>query len=295
VAVEGRPDLDVGAEYRAVSEGYFETLSIPLLAGRAFDSGDTAAGQRVVVVSRAAAESFWPGEDPLGRRLSATSMEAPEGSPWLTVVGVAEDVRNFGFDSDIHEAMYVLFRQVPRTAGKMALLVRGAGGAEAGLMGLVREQIRAVDDGLAAEIDTLDNRFAGGVAGQRTTVSVLGSFAALALLLAAIGIYALQSFAVAQRTQEIAVRTALGASQAVVVRGVVGGAARIAVAGTAAGLLAAWWLTGLLEAFLVDVSPRDPWTFVAVAATLLATATAAAVLPAWRAARLDPLQALRRT
>jgi predicted permease len=295
VAVEGRPDLDLGADYRAVSEGYFETLSIPLLAGRVFDGGDTAGGRRVVVVSRAAAESFWPGEDPLGKRISATSMEAPDGSPWLTVVGVAEDVRNFGFDSDIHEAMYVLFRQVPRTAGKMALLVRGAGGAEAALMGLVREQIGALDDGLAADIDTLDNRLAGGVSGQRTTMSVLGSFAALALLLASIGIYALQSFAVAQRTQEIAVRTALGASQAVVIRGVVGSATRIAAAGTAAGLLAAWWLTGLLEAFLVDVSPRDPATFVAVAATLLATAAAAAVLPAWRAARLDPLQALRRT
>jgi predicted permease len=295
VAVEGRPDLDLAAEYRAVSDDYFETLEIPLLAGRPFDSRDAANGQRVVIVSRAAAETFWPGEDPLGRRIRATSMEAPEGSPWLTVIGVAEDVRNFGFDSDVHEAMYILFRQVPRTAGKMALLVRGAGGSDAALMGVVREQIGALDDGLAAGIDTLDNRLAGGVSGQRTTMSVLGSFAALALLLAAIGIYALQSFAVAQRTQEIAVRTALGASQAVVLRGVVGGAARIAVAGTAAGLLAAWWLTGLLEAFLVDVSPRDPWTFIAVAATLLATAAAAAVLPAWRAARLDPLQALRRT
>jgi hypothetical protein len=232
----------------------------------------------------------------LGKRIKARSMEALEGAPWLTVIGVVDDVRHYGFEEDTSEpAMYTLYRQVPGRTGAMTLLSRASPESLAPLMRGVRGEIRELDATLAADVDTLEARLASGVSEQRLIMSALSSFSTLALVLAAIGIYGLQSFAVVRRTREIAVRAALGAAAGSILRMVIVDAARVAAVGTAVGLLAALSLASLIEAFLVGVGPHDPVTFAVVVGILMEITTLAAAIPAVRAARLDPLEALRGT
>lgn len=294
IEVEGLAAEGIGAHYYVISNGFFHTLGIPVLAGRGFRDTDGAATERVVVVSRAMADRYWPGESPLGRRVRATSMEGwmAGGASWLTVVGVVGDTRQWGFVDDADARMYVLYRQVPERTGAMTVIAR-AGVDVGAATSTLRRQIVALDPAIAPDIDTLDGRLGGLLTARRVVLSTLNLFAGLAVALACIGLYGLLSFAVTRRRREIAVRAALGASGASLLALVLRGAVRVAVAGLAVGLVAAWWLARLLESMLVDVTARDPVTFGAVAVALLAVAVLAALVPARRAARQHPARVLR--
>jgi len=290
IAVEGQADVGAGAGYRVVSDDYFRAMRIPLLRGRFFGPGDDSGTTRVTLVNRAMAERFWPGEDPIGKRFKATSMEWKD-TPWLTVVGVVGNVRHWGLEQDVPVEHYVLYRQRPEFALTMAVVVRG--GDAATVMGAVRERIRAIDRDVPADLGTLTARVDRSLAERRFVMSVLIAFGALALTLAAIGVYGVLSFSVAQRTREIAVRMALGAHRSGVLALVVGHVLRVSVVSAAVGLVAARAVSRLMSALLFDVSPADPRTYVVVTAVILAVALFAAYVPARRAAGVDPMLALR--
>jgi predicted permease len=292
VAIEAQPDVEAGADYRVVTQGYFELLEIPLLAGRTFDATDGAGSERVAIINRAMAEAYWPGANPVGERIRATSQEAMLGAPSLLIVGVAENIRQYGFADDPAAAIYVLHQQVPTHTGSMTLLARTTGDPDA-LVSTVRERLRTLDGELAVDVGTLDARLGGRVAAERVLTTTLVLFAALGLTLAGIGIYGLLSFGVGQRTREIAVRMAIGARAADVVAMVLRNALLVVAAGLLAGLALAYAFGHLLAALLLDVPARDPLTYLGVTATVLVAALAAALAPALRAARRSPLDALR--
>lgn len=300
IMVEGLEDTRAGAAYRVVSDGYLEAMGIGLLAGRRFGPEDGRSTGRVTVINRAMAERYWPGESPLGRRVQAYSMEGDSGTPgsapWLTVVGVVEDIRHHGHLGERAAEMYVSIRQAPRPwfLVSMTAAVRAEPGLDAAaLLGPVREAYRAQDPLLAVEVRTLEDRLSGLLAQHRTVLLVLSVFAALSLLLAALGLYGLLSYAVSESMHEMGIRTALGARSGGIMRLVLGRAFRVVIVGALAGLLAAWWATLLLESLLLDVPPRDPAGFAAALALLLGVTAAAALVPARRATRADPVAALR--
>jgi predicted lysophospholipase L1 biosynthesis ABC-type transport system permease subunit len=221
-------------------------------------------------------------------------MEILEGAPWLTVIGVVSDVRHWGYENEPEPEMFVLYRQVPSWASAMVMVARGAEGVPvAATVSAVERAVRELDPEIAADVAALEAQVDGLVAQRRFALAALGGFALLSLVLAAIGIYGMLSFAVARRTREIGIRAALGAGRP----GILGLMLRTALAVVAVGMLlggvAAFWLTQLMRTMLVEIEPRDPLSFSLSAAVLLAIATAAAALPAWRAARIDPLEALR--
>ena len=277
-----------------MTEDYFRALGVPLLRGRFFDANDDSGTVRVTIVSERMAERYWPGEDPIGKRVRATSME-PMKPEWLTVVGVVGDVRHWGLESEPVPEHFVLHRQRPDFSRGMTIVVRGRADPDAvpALVGAVRQRIRAQDPSVPVEMGTLAQRLDRSLAERRFSMSVLGGFGAVALLMAAVGVYGVFSFSVARRRREMAVRMALGAERGKVVGLVLGGALRVAVAGAAIGVVGALALTRLMESMLFGVKPTDPPTFVAVSALLLAVAALAAWVPARRASRVDPMEALR--
>ena len=290
------PDPDFGGGYRVVSDRYFETMGIRLRAGRTFDDRDGADTERVVVVNRALAERAWPGRDPLGRRIGAPSMEEwlYEGAaPWLTVIGVVDDIRHDGHEDDVAPELYVLHRQVPRWTRGMNVVVRAAEGARGELPRIMRDAIRAPDPTLAVEVGWMSERVEDRLRERVWTQRILGGFGLAALALACLGIYGLVAHAAAQRTREMAVRAALGAPRTGLLRMMLAGAGRVIAIGTGVGLVAAFGLTGLLDSLLVDVPPTDPLTFAGAVALLGGVGLVAALLPSIRAARLDPTEALR--
>lgn len=293
IEVAGSPDGGNGATYNVITEDYFETLGIPLLAGRFFRPGDADA-ERVAIVNQAMARRFWPGESPLGGRVRALSMEwtAQAPAPWLTVVGVVGDVRPEGFESAPTEAMYVFYRQAPYPPLAMSLVVRGKRTGAALVPG-IRRAIRTQDPDVAAQVRSLDARLGDALKERRFILSGFGTFGALALLLASLGLYGVLSLAVARRRPEIGVRAALGARSHRLVSMVVRRALRIVLLGLIVGLAGAYGLTRLLSSMLVDVQPTDRLTYIGVALLLLAVSFLAAAIPAWRATRVDPLDALR--
>jgi len=291
VEIEGQGDIGAGAGYRVVSDDYFTAMRIPLVRGRLFNATDDSGTTRVTLVNRAMADRFWPGEDPIGKRFRAKSMEW-NVAPWLTVVGVVGNVRHWGLEQDAPVEHYVLYRQRPEFALGMAVVVRGTASASS-LMRAVRERIRSVDRDVPVELETLGARVDQSLAERRFVMRVLMAFGALALVLAAVGVYGVLSYTVAQRTREIAVRMALGAAHGRVVGLVVGRALRVSVVASIAGVIVARALARLMAALLFQVSPADPRTYVAVTAVLLAVAMLAAYVPARRAANVDPMQALR--
>ena len=294
VELEGGAQGDLGAGYRVVTDDYLAAMGIELLRGRTFRGTDDFGTERVGLVNRTLAERYWPGEEPLGKRIKASSMEAYYHggvAPWITVVGVVGDVRHEGFEADTRPELFVLYRQVPDWTRAMTAVVRtdpSARVAPATLQAVARE----LDPTLAVEAGTLSARVRALLAERRMLLGVLWTFAGLALLLSCLGVYALLSFAAEERRRELAVRAALGADRSGILSLMFRDAGRVVAAGLALGLTLAYALAHLLESLLLQVSPGDPATFVAVAVLLGVVGLCAAMVPAWRAAKADPLTAL---
>ena len=290
-AIEGRTDRDAPSpdeEKREVSPDYFRAIGTPLLRGRFFTEADNADAPRVIIVNQAFAGKFWPNQDAVGKRIVMGGM-SPDPK-WITIVGVVGDIRHAGLDLEPKPEMYVPFAQDPYKS--MIFAVRGAQDPRL-LASAIRSQVQSIDAGLPlANIRTFDAVIAESVAPRRLSVVLLGVFAAVAVLLATVGIYGVMSFLVVQRTHEIGVRMALGAQRADVMRLVIGRALQLIAIGTAIGLLIALFSTRALQALLYGVSAVDLPTFFFVTFVLALVALAASYLPAQRATRADPMVVL---
>jgi predicted permease len=282
---EGDYGTNVG--FNIVGPAYFRTLGTPLLRGREFTDADREGSTRVAVVNESLAETLWPGEDPLGKRVS---FEGAAG-PFLEVVGVARDVK---YRSLGDRARPYIYQPVLQTyEPKMTLVVRTAGDPRS-LAGTVREQIHALDANVpVADVKTLEEQFDLSLLPARVAAWTLGGFGLLALALAAVGVYGVVSYSVAQRTREIGVRVALGAQARDVLRLVLGEGLFVVGIGIAIGLLLALAATRVVAGFLYGVGATDPVTFVGVPLVLGAVALAASLVPARRATKVDPMVALR--
>jgi putative ABC transport system permease protein len=293
--VEGRPrpssaDL-LPVAVSAVSPGYFQTLRIPLLHGREFGEHDDAASPPVAVVSRALAVRSWPGEDPIGRRISF-DLKAPESSRrWWTVVGVVEDVRSRSLGLEPEGSVYRSQLQWPQWDFWLVARTPGNPGS---LAAPVRRSLQMIDPDLPLDrIQTLRELVDRSLAERRVRTLLLSLFGGLALILAAVGIYGLISDSVTQRTHEIGIRVALGAGRAQVLGLVLRQGMGLVGAGLAAGLAGSWLAARLLADQLFQVSAADPLTFAAMVLVLAAVALVANWVPAQRATEVDPLEALR--
>jgi putative ABC transport system permease protein len=299
VALEGHPfppGQEPIVEFRAVAGDYFATMGVPLVRGRSLDARDGADAPKSIVVNRAFALRYGQSENEIvGQKVKIGTELA------FTIVGVVGDVRQSGLDLPPAPEMYFSVQQAPGSAGpggsmmqSSTLVVRSRAGAPGALVGSVRDTVRGVDPSLPLfRIETLQNVVAESVADRRLNGALLGSFAGVALALAALGLYGVISYAVTQRTRELGVRLALGAQRGDLFRLIVGGGMKLAAMGIVIGLLASFGLTRLLASLLYGVGPNDPITFTFVIALLGIVALLANYLPARRAARVDPIVALR--
>jgi putative ABC transport system permease protein len=278
------------ADVRTVTPGYLEALQVPLLRGRMFGPGDGAdSGRKVTLVNRALAETLWPRQDPLGKRVSVNA--PPDRPDWREVVGVVGDMRHGPLESPARIAMYEPHAQA--RDGTLAVVVRSRGDPLS-LVPRVREMVRALDPTIPVyDVRSMAQHLGESLGTRRFHVFLIGVFSLLAIALAGVGLYGVISYAVAQRTGEIGVRMALGAQQAQVARMMIGQALTLAAIGIAVGTAGALAATRAIAGLLYEVAPADPGSFVAVALALLGVALAASWIPARRAARIEPLAALR--
>jgi putative ABC transport system permease protein len=288
---EGRPEppagSDVAASWNVVGPDYFRTLDIPLIAGREFDARDETNTTPVIIVNRLFAERMFPGEDPIGKRVRSWRDE----NLLREIVGVVGDVRYFSASDSLLGLVYVPHPQ--NTWSSMILLVRTTADPLA-LTPAIRGVIDQLDPELAAaNVRTMDDVREASLAQPRFSALLFATFAVLALLLAAVGVYGMLSFSVAQRTREIGVRVALGAARRDVVRLIARDSAMVIVPGVILGLLGAWASTRLLRALLFEVEPGDPLTLLGVVMVLVVTAVIASALPTGRASRVQPAAILR--
>jgi putative ABC transport system permease protein len=269
-----------------ISSDYFNALGIPLLKGRAFTEQDDANAPPTAIINETAARRYWPNEDPLGKRLRIESDD-----PWMEIVGVVGNVKHLGLASQPKAELYVPYLKDPWPF--MTVVVRSASDPRS-LADTMRNEVWAVDKDLPVpDIKTMDELVSGSVARPRFNMTLLGIFAAVALVLAAVGIYGVMSYSVTQRTHEIGIRMALGATQSDVLKLVVGHGIGLALIGVGLGLAGAFALTRVLTSLLFEVGATDPVTFVTVSMLLAGVALVASWLPARRAARVDPMIALR--
>jgi len=299
--VEGRPRpsqeeiFRTIAQDRGVSPGYFETLRVPLVSGRFIDARDTRDAPLVAVVNEAMVRVHWPDEDPVGEQFRFGLGGAERV---FTVVGVAGDMQQDGLDAPPFPEVYAPLDQLA-PAGDFTLmwpneLVVRTSGDPVALGPAVRRAVWDIDaDQPVASVRALSEVLDVELAGRNTQLTLIGAFAVLALVLAAVGLYGTLSYTVSQSTNEIGLRMALGARQQTLVATVVRSALATAAFGIGLGLLAAYALTRTIASFLYEISPTDPATAVAVAGVLLLVAALAAFVPARRAASVNPMTALR--
>ena len=297
-SIEGRvlPPGDPGphGDVRQVSPKYFETMGIRLMRGRTFTDQDRLGSQLVAVIDENLARQYWPNQDPLGQRIR-------NGKEWKTIVGVVAPVRHSQVAGDesssegvIGAAKGVYYYPLYQVESSGMFLIARTNGDAAGLGATIREAVHAVDPGQpVSDLKTMEQRVTLSLGPRRSAVALLTVFAGMALGLAAVGLFGLIRYNVAQRTQEIGVRMALGASGRDVLRMVLGEGLRLALAGVGVGLIAAFALTRVMAGLLYGVSATDPLTFAGTALLLTLVALFASWLPARRATRVDPLVALR--
>jgi predicted permease len=289
VRIQGQPEVDAArlprVQINAATPGYFQTVGIPLIRGRLLDDRDLADREPVAVISDSMAKQFFAASDPVGARLSTNN-----GQQWVTIVGVVGDVRN-RLDAAPAAALYRPLDQAPLQT--MMFLVRAAGDAAA-LTPLMRQAVYAIDPQQAADqFRTLDAVRSASLAAPRLTATLIGVFAAIALVITAIGLAGVIAFSVNQRAQEFGVRLALGASPGAVLGLVLSYGARLVAIGLAIGAAAALTLSGTVRTLLFETATTDPLTYAAVAALLAAVALAACLMPARRAAATNPLVVLK--
>jgi putative ABC transport system permease protein len=293
ITIEGLPTPGPGEfphpDRHNVSAAYITTMGIPLLGGRNFSDADNETAPDVALINSTMARRFWTDADPIGKRFLWGHPGKDE--KWITIVGVVADTKLYGLDNPARLEVYSPYRQLP--SADMNLVVRSAMDP-ASLTSAIRATVAAIDkDQPIFDIHTMQQLVDDSISTRRLTLVLLGIFSALALILAAIGIYGVMAYSVALRTQEIGIRMALGAQQKDVLRLILGQGARIAFFGVAIGLGAAAALARLLSSLLFSVSASDPITFAAVSILLLAIALLACYVPARRALRVDPIIALR--
>ena len=293
LTVEGRPVLSVGQapmiNHAVVTPNYFHTMGIALREGRDFTDADSAGTERVTIVDERLARQYWPGASPLGKRIRFGPPESNE--PWHTIIGVAGAVRNEGLDRESRQSIYVPYLQIPVRGMTVAVRTSGDPGS---LAGAIRKEVLALDkDQPVTNVLTMDEIVSRSVWQQRFYTMLFGIFAVLALVLAAVGIYGVMSYAVTQRTQEIGIRMALGARAIDVLQLIIRNGMTLISIGLVIGLVGAVALTRLLTTLLFGITPTDKLTFVTVSAILTVVALVACYLPARRATKVDPLEALR--
>lgn len=293
VTIEGRPRPEPGeeiiADYRAVSSEYFRTMGIPLIRGELLTTDLAATERPSLVISNTMAERWFRGEEAVGRRMKLTSYD--QSGPWFTIVGVVGDTRHTALELDLRPQVYVHHGSDPYQ--QMTLVLRTTADPN-GYAPLVRSAVTALDRNQpVARMRTMEAIVAQSIARQRFTMFLVTVFAGLALLLAVVGLLAVVSQSVAERTRELGVRLALGASPRGLLRLVLSESLRLVAAGILVGLVAALGATRFMESLLFGVSAYDPLTFLAVPCLLLATASVGCLVPAYRAMRVDPMVTLR--
>ena len=298
--IEGRPRVNGRrpgrADWYVVTPGYFEALRIPVLGGRGPQDSDNADAPAVIFLNQSAARSIFPGEDPVGKKVKLSNSTGPE-QPWRTIAGIVSDVRQRGLDQSVRPEMFIPYRQFVHFSGAqartMTVVVRTAGEPEA-LISAIRGELRQIDPEIPlADARAMTDVLSESVASRRLNVLLIGAFAALAIVLATIGVYGVIAYDVLQRTREIGIRVALGASRRSVLTLMLLQGMKLVLIGTAIGLAAAAAITGSISSLLFEVSPRDIAVFASVGALIAAAGALATYVPARRATRLDPLTALR--
>ncbi|MGH9767390.1 MAG: ABC transporter permease [Blastocatellia bacterium] len=291
--IENRPqdpsELALELPFDRVLPDYFQTMGIQLLRGRAFTAQDGRDSPRVAIVNETFVKRYYPNDDPIGKRF--TFGDAGPNAQWITIVGVVRDTKRQGIDQPIRIESWMPLAQRP--AGSMDVALRTTGDPLA-LSSSVREAIWSLDRDLPIpRIQTMEQNLSVRVAQRRLNMLLLGLFALVALIMAAVGIFGVMSYAVTQRTNEIGIRMALGAQTGDVIGLVLKQGMMLVLAGVAIGLIATFALTRLMASLLFGVSATDPITFAAIAALLIVVALLACWIPAWRAAKVDPMVALR--
>ena len=289
--VEGRPQPPPGQEpragYQVVTPGYFRTMGIPITSGRDFRAGDTREAPQVVMINATMARQQWPGQDPIGRRLKIGSSTAA----WMTVVGVTGDIRHLGPATPPRPEIYQPHSQ--NSFPFMAFVVRTAGSPEA-LVPAIRSAVTSLDSAQPISgVNTMETHIANALARPRFLSLLVAAFGLLALVLAIVGIYGVMAYTVTQRTREIAIRSALGASALQVMRMVLARAAWLALAGVAIGLVLTLVASRALSGMLFEISVTDPGTYAGVIVLLGTVALMAAAIPAIRATRIESSRVLR--
>ena len=286
---DNQPNSNEDADYQAVSPGYFATLGIALQRGRLLTPADRAGAEMVAVVNSALARHFYPNQDPIGHRFRRNSE-----APWVTIVGLVSDVRRGGKAGHINPQVYFPAAQTALYPVRLAELTFRSAGDPMQLLTAVQQQVWAIDKDLpVTHVRTYDELISQSVSERRFQTLLLGLFASLALILAMVGIYGVISYSVSQRTPEIGIRMALGATRGGILRMVVGRAMVLIGVGIVVGGAGAFALSRYLKSLLFEVKPGDPWTYASIALLLAVVALAASMAPARRATRVDPMIALR--
>jgi hypothetical protein len=278
------------ATYAAVSDDYFRVLGIPLLRGRLFDARDVADAPHVAIISDGVARKRWPNQDPLGQTIEFGNIDGD--IRLLTIVGIVGDIRGDSLEEPRQATIYVNLRQRPQRANPFTVAMRTT--ADAGMtLSSARKIVNELDPDIPPKSNTFTEVVAASLHARRFNLILVGLFALTALLLAVAGIYGVLAYSVARRTREVGVRMALGASVGHVLRLILSQAVLTALAGVVVGLAAAFVLTRTMRSLLFETSATDPMTFASVAVLLILVATVASFIPARRAAKVDPIIALR--